>query len=83
MRLAELSRANAFNWILAIPHYVLLVIFSIGAFVLWVINLFIVLFTGKWNEGHRAFIVKVQRYQTKVWAYALMLPREYPAFGIS
>lgn len=80
---AELTRANAFNWLLAIPHYVLLMIFSIGAFVVWVINFFIVLFTGRWNEGQRAFIVKVQRYQAKVWAYALMLQRDYPAFGLS
>jgi hypothetical protein len=83
MRPAQWSRVNAFNWILAIPHYLLLIVFSIGAFVLWVINFFIVLFTGKWNEGHRAFIVKVQRYQAKVTAYAYMLESEYPAFGLS
>lgn len=83
LRPAEWTRANAFNWILAIPHYLLLAVVSIGAAVLWIINLFIVLFTGKWNEGHRLFIVKVQRYQYKVWAYALMLETKYPAFSLS
>lgn len=28
-------------------------------------------------------IVKVQRYQLRVVAYALMLRNEYPAFGLS
>lgn len=74
---------NAFNFILAIPHYILMIVFGIGAFVLWVINFFIILFTGKWNEGHRNFIVKVLRYQTRVMAYAMMLRNEYPAFGLS
>ena len=77
------KRQNAFNFILAIPHYIVLFVFSIGAAVLWILNFFIVLFTGKWNEGHRGFIVKVQRYQTRVMAYALMLRNEYPAFGLS
>ena len=80
---AQWTRGNAFNWLLAIPHYVVLFIFGIGAAVLWIINFFIVLFTGKWNEGHRTYIVKVQRYQTKVTAYAYMLETEYPAFGLS
>jgi hypothetical protein len=79
----EWSRGNAFNWLLAIPHYIVLLVFSIGAAVLWIINFFIVLFTGKWNEGHREFIVKVQRYQAKVWAYAAMLETQYPSFGLN
>ena len=74
---------NAFNWFLAIPHFVVLLVYGIGAWVLWVINFFIILFTGKWNEGHRAFVVKVARYQTRVFAYVLMLRNEYPSFSLS
>jgi hypothetical protein len=74
---------NAFNWFLAIPHYILLAVYGIVAAVLWVLNLFIVLFTGRWNRGHRDFVVKVTRYQVRVLAYALMLRNEYPSFSLS
>ncbi len=74
---------NAFNWFLAIPHYVVLAVYSIAAAVLWLLNLFIVLFTGRWNRGHRDFVVKVTRYQVRVFAYALMLRNEYPSFSLS
>lgn len=77
------TRANAFNWLLAIPHYVVLAVYGIAAAVLWVLNLFIVLFTGRWNAGHRAFVLKVVRYQVRVFAYAMMLRNEYPSFSLS
>jgi hypothetical protein len=77
------TRANAFNVILAIPHFVMLIVYGIGAFVLVIVNFFGVIFTGKWNAGHRDFVVKVGRYQTRVFAYVLMLRNEYPAFGLS
>lgn len=77
------KRTNAFNFILAIPHYIVLVVFGIGAVVLWIVNFFGVLFTGKWNASHREYIVKVARYQNVVMAYAMMLRNDYPAFGLS
>lgn len=77
------KRQNAFNVFLAIPHYVMLVIYGIGAFALLVVNFFGVLFTGKWNTGHRDFVIKVARYQTRVFSYVLMLRNEYPAFALS
>lgn len=74
---------NAFNWFLAIPHYLVLALYSIAAAVLWILNVFIVLFTGRWNRSHRDFVVKVSRYQVRVFAYALMLRNEYPSFSLS
>lgn len=71
------------KWLLAIPHYILLFIFGIGAVVLWILNFFIVLFTGKWNDGHRNYIIKVTRYSMLVSAYIMLLRDEYPAFGLS
>ena len=82
-RTTEWQTKNAFNWFLAIPHYVVLFVYGIAAAVLWFLNLFIVLFTGRWNAGHRNFIVKVLRYQVRVYAYALMLRNEYPSFSLS
>jgi hypothetical protein len=74
---------NAFNWFLAIPHYLLLMVYGIAAVVLWFVNLFVVLFTGRWNAGHRDFIMKVVRYQVRVFAYVMMLRNEYPSFSLS
>ena len=74
---------NAFNWFLAIPHYLVLMVYGVAAAVLWFLNLFIVLFTGRWNRSHRDFVVKVTRYQVRVFAYALMLRNEYPSFSLS
>jgi len=70
------------KWLLAVPHYIMLVIYGIGAAVLWIVNLFIILFTGKWNGGHRTFIVRVNRYAARVVAYVLLLRDEYPSFTL-
>lgn len=70
------------KWFLAIPHYVMIVIYGIAAVVLWVVNFFIVLFTGKWNPQHRAFIVKFLRYCLKVQVYIFLLRDDYPSFTL-
>jgi Domain of unknown function (DUF4389) len=71
------------KWLLAIPHYIMIVIYGIAAFVLWIVNFFIVLFTGKWNAQHRAFIVKFLRYVLRVEVYILLLRDEYPSFTLT
>jgi hypothetical protein len=71
------------KWFLAIPHYVMIVIYGIAAVVLLIVNVFIVLFTGKWNPQHRAFIVKFMRYVLKVEVYILMLRDDYPSFTLT
>lgn len=71
-----------YNWFIAIPHYVMLMIYGIAAAVLWILNFFIVLFTGSWNANHRAFIVKVWRYGVRVVAYVILLRDDYPEFGL-
>jgi hypothetical protein len=74
--------APLYKWFLAIPHYILLAVFLIGAWFVVVISWFVVLFTGKWNDGMRDYIIKVARYGTKVFAYPL-LRDEYPKFGLA
>jgi hypothetical protein len=70
------------KWFLAIPHYVMILIYGIAAIVLWIVNFFIVLFTGKWNPQHRTFIVKFLRYVLKVEVYILLLRDDYPSFTL-
>ena len=70
------------KWLLAVPHYVMILIYGIGALVLWIVNFFIILFTGKWNGDHRRFIIKVNRYVLRVMAYVFLLRDEYPSFTL-
>jgi hypothetical protein len=69
-----------FQWILAIPHfivlYVLVLVGEILAFVSW----FIIVFTGKLPEGIANLQCMVLRYMTRTNAYAAGLRHEYPPF---
>ena len=51
-------RVAALNFILAIPHYIVLLVFGIAAFVVAIIGWFAVLFTGAWPQAMRDFLVK-------------------------
>jgi hypothetical protein len=78
----SVPRSAAFNLFLAIPHYLVLIVFFIAAFVVAVIGWFAVLFTGRWPAGLRAFLVRVSNYQYRVWTYATMVENDYPKFGL-
>ena len=79
---AEQSRVAALNFLLAIPHYIVLAIYAIGAAVVMLIGWFAVLFTGRWPQGMRDFLVKVTNYWLRVWLYVVMVETKYPRFGI-
>jgi hypothetical protein len=70
------------KWLLAIPHYIVLVVLGIGVLVVHLIMFFVVLFTGKWPEGMRDFVVGYVRWSTRVNAYVLFLTDEYPPFSL-
>lgn len=72
----------AFRIILVIPQIVVLFFLAIAAYVALVIGLFAVLFTGRWPEGLRDFVVGVLRWGTRVNAYHLLLVDEYPPFSL-
>ncbi len=76
------SRWAALNFILAIPHYIVFIFFIIAAFVVAVIGWFAVLFTGRWPQGLRDFLVNVTNYYLRVWTYVAMVEPNYPRFGI-
>lgn len=76
------SRKLAFNVLLAIPHYVVLAVFAIAAIVAAVIGWFAVLFTGRWPQGLRTFLIRVNNYYYRVWLYATMVETDYPKFGL-
>jgi len=72
----------AFRLILVIPQLIVLTFLGIAAFVAWVIAFFAVLFTGRWPEGLRTFVVGVMRWSTRVTAYLYLLTDGYPPFSL-
>jgi Domain of unknown function (DUF4389) len=72
-----------FRIILVIPHLVVVVLLSIGAAIVTFIAVFAVLFTGRWPEGMRDYVVNVWRWVLRVEVYFLLLTDEYPPFALS
>jgi hypothetical protein len=82
----ELEQRNrltvAFRIILAIPQVFVLALLAIAAWFCFVIAFFAVLFTGKWPDGLRDFVVKVMRWGLRVQAYVFLLTDLYPPFAL-
>ncbi|MGI9622270.1 MAG: DUF4389 domain-containing protein [Acidimicrobiales bacterium] len=72
----------AFRFILAIPHMVLLTLLWIATMFVWFAAFFAVLFTAKWPDGMRNFVIRVMNYGTKVGAYLGLLTDKYPPFTL-
>ena len=71
-----------FRIILAIPLLLWAALLGIAAIVVLIVGFFAVLFTGRWPEGLRAFIVNVLRWSVRFNAYFLLLTDEYPPFSL-
>ena len=72
------------KWLLAIPHYIVLVFLGIAAFVCIVIAWFAILFTGRYPRGLFDFVVGVGRWGVRVEAYAFLLATDrYPPFSLN
>ena len=72
------------KWLLAIPHYIVLVILIILAIVAVILSWFAILFTGRYPKGLFDFVVGVYRWSIRVNAYAFLLAtNRYPQFSIS
>src|SRR5438132_921495 len=70
------------HWLLAVPHYIVLLFLLVGAAVASIIGFFAVLVTGQWPEGLRQFIVGVHRWAYRVQAYVFLLTDVYPPFRL-
>ncbi|HLF03829.1 MAG TPA: DUF4389 domain-containing protein [Dehalococcoidia bacterium] len=70
------------KWLLAVPHYVVLIFLSIAAFVLTVIAFFAILFTGKYPRGIFDFNVGVLRWCWRVGYYVFIGTDRYPPFSL-
>jgi len=81
-RLTERNRLTvAFRIILVIPHVIVLLFLGIAAAVITIVAFFAVLFTGRWPEGMRSFVLNVLRWYVRVSNYFLLLTDDYPPFA--
>lgn len=72
------------KWLLAFPHYVVLIILTIGAAVATVIAWFAILFTGRYPKSLFDYVVGVGRWNIRVTAYAFLLTTDqYPPFNLN
>ena len=71
------------KWFLAIPHYVVLLILSVGAIFATILAWFAILFTGRYPKDLFDFVVGVNRWSLRVSAYAfLLVTDQYPPFSL-
>jgi hypothetical protein len=66
---------------LIIPQLIVLALLLFAGAIVHLIAFFAVLFTGKWPEGMRAFVLNVYGWYLRVSAYAALLTDRYPPFA--
>jgi hypothetical protein len=69
------------NWLLAIPHIIVLYGLAIASGVLWIVSFFTVLFTMK--NPFVGFQTMVLRYQWRVFSYVWFMRNDYPPFDFT
>jgi hypothetical protein len=67
-------------WMIPIALFTALVM--LAAYVVVVIAFFAVLFTGRWPEGMRTFVVGAGRLSVRLGTYAYLLVDDYPPFAL-
>ncbi len=72
------------KWLLAIPHYIVLVFVALAVAVLVLFSWVVILFTGRYPTGAFNFVVGAMRWSIRVEAYAFLLVTDrYPPFRLS
>ncbi|MCH8066229.1 MAG: DUF4389 domain-containing protein [Chloroflexi bacterium] len=71
------------KWLLAIPHYIVLIVLALFAVIAVIVAWFAILITGRYPRGLFDFVVGVLRWALRVQAYAFLLVTDrYPPFSL-
>ena len=71
------------KWLLAFPHYIILLVLWIVSLVVWFIAWLVILITGKYPRGLFDFVVGGIRWRNRTIGYVLMLCTDkYPPFRL-
>ena len=71
------------KWLLALPHYLVLIVLWVAAFVAVVLAWFAIVVTGHYPRSLFDFVVGVSRWSLRVQAYAFLLVTDrYPPFSL-
>jgi hypothetical protein len=71
------------KWLLVIPTFIVLIVYGIGAFIALIIAFFTVLFTGKWPESWKNYVIRVARLGYKANAYYNLMTDVHPGYSIA
>jgi hypothetical protein len=71
------------KWLLAIPHYVVLIVLLIGAFFALLFSAFAILFTRRYPRGLFDYVLGVYRWGWRVASYVLLMNDRYPPFTLA
>jgi hypothetical protein len=72
------------KWLLAIPHYFVLLFLGVGAILAIVAAWFAILFTGAYPHSLFAYVVGVLRWTNRVNGYAFtLITDQYPPFSLN
>ena len=72
------------KWLLAIPHFIVLILLALLAVIAVIVAWFAILITGRYPRGLFDFVVGVLRWALRVNAYAFLLVTDrYPPFRLS
>jgi hypothetical protein len=71
-----------YKWLLAVPHYVVLLALGLASIFVVLFGLAAVVVTGAYPMRARDFLVGVYRYGLRVQAYIGLLTDQYPPFAV-
>lgn len=70
-----------FRYLLAVPHFLFVVVYGIAFLVVYVVAWFALMFTGRWPAGLYEFASGFLRYASRLSAYMYLGVDQYPPFN--